>query len=47
MKVFDGKGIVGRSGMEAEMSLLATLAEADRGETIGGNEFLNKLRKRL
>jgi len=32
---------------EAEVSLLAALAEADRGETVGGNEFLNKLRKRL
>ncbi|MEN6576977.1 MAG: hypothetical protein ABFD90_11595 [Phycisphaerales bacterium] len=29
---------------EAEMSLLAAMAEADRGETITGEELMNKLR---
>ena len=31
---------------EAEAALLAARAEADRGETVTGDGFLNKLRKR-
>jgi len=30
--------------VEAEMSLVAAMAEADRGETVTGEELMNKLR---